>query len=293
MCLVFAKAGVELLLISIHGNNQFWKWQAWMLVLGLVGFSLLQLWYMHKALKLADPTIVCPLAFCFYNLSSIVNGLVYFDQVSLLPASHLLLVTLGIFVLLGGVWAVSLQAVNIGTWSSESEVDVPLTEDEASDEDEGALPESNLPSALPCPQTPEHGHARTHSEPAMSPPHSPLSPRRRPTRLYSGQVPFGGTMPVSSPPPPVHAPVFSIGLSPASPGFVLVPRERRRNVSGGDRWDDVIRRVRMRRDAPGGNVLAGDETVGRSLEDAEAGSNETTARGRWKWLQRLIVGRRA
>lgn len=60
MCLIFAKSGVELLLCSIKGDNQFWKWQAWMLVLGLVGFALLQLWYLHKALKLADPTIVCP-----------------------------------------------------------------------------------------------------------------------------------------------------------------------------------------------------------------------------------------
>jgi len=100
-------------------------------------------------------------------------------------------------------------------------------------------------------------------------------------------------MPVS-PPPPVPAPFFSFGLSPASPGFVLVPRERRRNVSGGDRWGDVIRRVRMRRNAPDGNVLVGDEATGRSLEDAESGDNERTspARGRWKWLQSLVVGRR-
>jgi magnesium transporter len=67
MCLIFAKSGVELLLISIHGSNQFWQWQAWMLVLGLVGFALLQLWYLHRALKLADPTIVCP---CKCRLSS-------------------------------------------------------------------------------------------------------------------------------------------------------------------------------------------------------------------------------
>jgi len=292
MCLVFAKAGVELLLISIHGNNQFWQWQAWMLVLGLVGFALLQLWYLHKALKFADPTIVCPLAFCFYNLSSIVNGLIYFDQLSLLPASHLLLVTVGIFVLLGGVWAVSLQAVNIGTWSSENDVDVSLLEDGAADE--GALPESSLPPAPPCPQTPEREHARAQSESAASPPHSPLSPRRRANRLHSLQVPYGGTMPVSSPPPPVPAPVFSIGLSPASPGFVLVPRERRRHVGGEDRWGDIIRRVRMRRD-PRGNVLAGGEAAGQGPEDAEAGDNEriSPARERWKWLQRLIVGRRA
>ena len=77
MCLVFAKSGVELLLVSINGNNQFWQWQAWMLVFGLVAFALLQLWYLHKALKLADPTIVCP---CEFYLS---------PTVSLIKVSHL------------------------------------------------------------------------------------------------------------------------------------------------------------------------------------------------------------
>lgn len=33
-----------------------------------------QLWYLNKALKMADPTLVCPLAFCFYNTSSIALG---------------------------------------------------------------------------------------------------------------------------------------------------------------------------------------------------------------------------
>lgn len=60
MCLLFAKSGVELLLLTIGGNNQFWRWEAWMLVLGLVGFALLQLWYLQKSLVFADPTIVCP-----------------------------------------------------------------------------------------------------------------------------------------------------------------------------------------------------------------------------------------
>ncbi|KAI0031166.1 hypothetical protein K488DRAFT_52717, partial [Vararia minispora EC-137] len=107
MCLIFAKSGVELLLLTLGGDNQFWRWQAWMLVFGLAGFALVQLWYLHKALKLADPTIVCPLAFCFYNLSSIVNGLVYYDQFALLPRTHLMLVVTGIVILLCGVWAVS------------------------------------------------------------------------------------------------------------------------------------------------------------------------------------------
>lgn len=60
MCLLFAKSGVELLLLTLGGDNQFWRWQAWVLLLGLIVFALLQLWYMHKGLVLADPTLVCP-----------------------------------------------------------------------------------------------------------------------------------------------------------------------------------------------------------------------------------------
>jgi hypothetical protein len=65
MCLLFAKSGVELLLLTLGGKNQFWRWQAWLLILGLCMFALLQLWYLHKALILADPTVVCPRAFRF------------------------------------------------------------------------------------------------------------------------------------------------------------------------------------------------------------------------------------
>lgn len=141
MCLLFAKSGVELLLLTLGGKNQFWRWEAWVLVLGLIVFALLQLWYLHKALVLADPTLVCPCkcyygtwkfttnngdiaAFCFYNLSSIVNGLVYFDQFSLIPPPFLGLVTLGIFILLCGVWVVSIHSggggVDVGTWNEET-----------------------------------------------------------------------------------------------------------------------------------------------------------------------------
>lgn len=65
MCLLFAKSGVELLLLTVKGDNQFYRWESWILVLALVVFALLQLWYMHKALVGADPTIVCPCTFSF------------------------------------------------------------------------------------------------------------------------------------------------------------------------------------------------------------------------------------
>ncbi|KAI0073129.1 hypothetical protein K474DRAFT_1666969 [Panus rudis PR-1116 ss-1] len=134
MCLLFAKSGVELLVLTIGGDNQFWRWQAWVLVIGLGICALLQLWYMHKSLVLANPTLVCPLAFCFYNVSSIVNGLIYFDQFSLLSTTHLLLVMLGMTILLAGVWIVSFPpsgefSIGLPAWG-EPEPEVQLGDDE-------------------------------------------------------------------------------------------------------------------------------------------------------------------
>lgn len=100
LCLLFAKTGVELLILAIvGGKNQFKRWESWMIVLALLicallqvsrsarlgqrrpcvcmsdGSSCYQLWYLNKSLRLVGPTLICPLAFCFYNLSSIFNGL--------------------------------------------------------------------------------------------------------------------------------------------------------------------------------------------------------------------------
>lgn len=60
MCLIFAKSGVELLLLTVGGKNQFRRWESWVLVFGLIALALLQMWYLHKALILANPTLVCP-----------------------------------------------------------------------------------------------------------------------------------------------------------------------------------------------------------------------------------------
>ena len=64
MCLIFAKSGVELLLLTlVAGQNQFVRWESWALLGALVFFALAQLWYLHKSLVLADPTLVCPREF--------------------------------------------------------------------------------------------------------------------------------------------------------------------------------------------------------------------------------------
>ncbi|KAI0756973.1 hypothetical protein C8Q80DRAFT_1131425 [Daedaleopsis nitida] len=309
MCLLFAKSGVELLLLTLGGKNQFWRWQAWVLVLSLVIFALLQLWYMHKSLVLADPTLVCPLAFCFYNLSSIVNGLVYFDQFSLLSTTHLLLVLLGIAVLLAGVWVVSFppeggRGVDIGTWTEgeppteltsageESDVEAQeaeLYEDEPLPMESDAPTDSNRgrsqaqvglglniitepptptppPQLSPSPLSPSRSrlrnvfgsrtHARQQTDTALlkSPPRSRSTytastgadlsistdaqsgahagRRRRRTTLEPGSSfsppPFANTLSPSA----SALGGFSIGLSPVSPGFSIVPRERRRRPTG-------------------------------------------------------------
>ncbi|KAL1951921.1 hypothetical protein VTO73DRAFT_1070 [Trametes versicolor] len=299
MCLLFAKSGVELLLWTFGGNNQFWRWQAWVLVISLVVFALLQLWYMHKSLVLADPTLVCPLAFCFYNLSSIVNGLVYFDQFSMLSTLHLLLVGLGIAVLLSGVWIISFPpggggGVDVGTWhegdsameltGEDSDIEEEAYEDEPLPMDEQSRAESArgrtssglglhvitepptpiaAPQLSPPPTTPRaarpHGRQQTDSALLSSPParrsrttstgldHS-LSPevqspgsassrRRRRTTLAAASgasqlSPTASHFAPSLPPSASALSGFSIGLSPISPGFSIVPRERRRRMTG-------------------------------------------------------------
>ncbi|MCO5585512.1 hypothetical protein L7F22_039445 [Adiantum nelumboides] len=108
-CLLLAKTGVELLVLTIGGINQFDRWQSWFLVIIMLSAALLQLWYLNKSLRLASPPLVCPLAFCFYNTSSIALGMVYFDQLGALSPVSIILVILGTAILLSGVWMVSLH----------------------------------------------------------------------------------------------------------------------------------------------------------------------------------------
>ncbi|KAJ6575109.1 hypothetical protein B0H19DRAFT_1127187 [Mycena capillaripes] len=323
MCLLFAKSGVELLMLTLGGNNQFWRWQAWVLVLGLVAFALLQLWYLHKALILADPTLVCPSAFCFYNLSSIVNGLVYFDQFSLIPPLHLGLVVLGIFVLLGGVWVVSIQSENSSNdadvWSDEESAvsdveseahytDVVPEDSRGRDQDTRAPPlgrstsESNVRAMSP--EDTLRSPQSTMSQPLPSAVSAstlrPGIPSRRP-RSHHLRAQTSSTYSANAPPPnPVAAlgAGFQIGLSPVSPGFGASPRGR--NVSGLNHsyaFADVVDQARRRdtaRERRRRTVSEGDvRTRALALERAEILSEgparrteetETPAKARWRWL---------
>lgn len=74
LSLLFAKCGVELLVITFASGgkqNQFKSIQSWILLAGLGVTALAQLFYLNHSLRLAGPALICPLAFCFYNISSI------------------------------------------------------------------------------------------------------------------------------------------------------------------------------------------------------------------------------
>lgn len=112
------------------------------------------------------------MAFCFYNLSSIFNGLVYFDQFSVLSKKQIALVLVGIVVLLAGVWIVSFPptggySIDIGAWTAaedeEEEESVPLllsgqTSPAAESDSEDSDDEQHDDEPLPQPR---HSRIRT------------------------------------------------------------------------------------------------------------------------------------
>ncbi|CUS09445.1 unnamed protein product [Tuber aestivum] len=155
-CLLLAKSAVELLVRTIvDRHNQFNRWQSWMILLGLVGLALTQLYYLHRGLKLCSTSVLYPLVFCVYNIIAILDGLLYYRQASRLTLLHGCLIALGTVILLTGVlalsWRLNQEPVNppttaagvlspgigfIDTDSSEPSTD---TEDEGSEIDTDRL----------------------------------------------------------------------------------------------------------------------------------------------------------
>lgn len=124
-CLLLAKSAVELLVRTIADrNNQFNRWQSWMILLGLVFLALTQLYYLHRGLKLCSTSVLYPFVFCIYNIVAILDGLIYFDQGSRLPVRDAALIAVGTVVLLGGVFALSWRLQEDENMSGPSVVDI-------------------------------------------------------------------------------------------------------------------------------------------------------------------------
>lgn len=168
--LLVAKSAVELVVRTIAGENQFTRWEFWVIILGLVGFGLSQLFYMHRGLKLCSTSVLYPFMFCVYNIVAIIDGLIYFNQLDRLSLPHSLLVSylpsrllapeanrkkiaLGTVILLLGVFALSWR-LNSDPISRQPVSQNPLTpglgmiDDERTDTDGTVTPNGDEESAL-------------------------------------------------------------------------------------------------------------------------------------------------
>ena len=106
--LLLAKSAVELLVRTVIDHaNQFDRWQSWVILIGMIVLCLTQLYYMHRGLKLCSTSVLYPFVFCIYNITAILDGLIYFQQASQLAGLHAGLIALGTIVLLAGVLCLS------------------------------------------------------------------------------------------------------------------------------------------------------------------------------------------
>ena len=261
VCLLLAKSGVDLLVLTVRRNNQLSSPLSWMLISILLAAALLQLWYLNKSLKLADPVLVCPLAFCFYNISSITLGLTYFNELEQLSWTDVACICMGTALLLCGVWIISLHRSPYKDDEVGEEEDVTLWGPGWHDPaawHENALVEGAAVSPLAGPlysgaleaerTSPRHASGSSHALPHIAH-NAPLGPRVVPRPQRSVSLPFGTERPtisldhglnegIRSPDRAhinsMHRPTLygilverglSIGISPSSPGFhVSSPR---------------------------------------------------------------------
>ncbi|KAJ5101198.1 Magnesium transporter NIPA [Penicillium angulare] len=121
--LLLAKTAVELLVRTlIDGENQFNRWQSWVILLGMIALALTQLFYLHRGLKLCSTSILYPFVFCIYNIIAILDGLIYFRQASQLAGFHAGLIALGTIILLGGVLCLSWRLEDIDSHAAVTSV---------------------------------------------------------------------------------------------------------------------------------------------------------------------------
>lgn len=121
--LLLAKSAVELLVRTIVDRaNQFNRWQSWVILIAMISLALTQLFYLHRGLKLCSTSVLYPFVFCVYNIIAILDGLIYFRQVSQLGRLHAGLIALGTIVLLCGVLCLSWRLEGIDTHTGTSAV---------------------------------------------------------------------------------------------------------------------------------------------------------------------------
>jgi len=159
---------------------------------------------------------------------------------------------------------------------------------------------STLPIPITLPQSPSAHHRITSDAILLLSPSIARARRRRRSTLQPTDTHHSLSPPLGS--SSVLGGGLSIGLGPMSPGFSIVPLDRRRRISGLG-FADVVEETRgqRRRTVSEGDVrrLAGGvEGVEEAVEDTEqedSGELSTEESGkanmRWNWVRAMFSGR--
>lgn len=108
--LLMAKSAVEIIVRGVSDNWQdLRQYQSWAIVGGFLFFAISQLYFLNCALHLCSTSVIYPLNFCIYNIVTILNGLIYFEQTARLATINCVMIALGTLLILAGVVCLSWQ----------------------------------------------------------------------------------------------------------------------------------------------------------------------------------------
>lgn len=117
--LLMAKSAVEMMVRGLSDHfRDFREYQTWLIVCSFLFFAVSQLYFLNNALHLCSTSVIYPLNFCVYNIVTIVNGLIYFEQTAELSVTSYFMIAAGTLLILGGVaclsWRLGLSDLRTG-----------------------------------------------------------------------------------------------------------------------------------------------------------------------------------
>ncbi|KAG7899584.1 hypothetical protein KL907_004936 [Ogataea polymorpha] len=135
--LLLAKSAIEITLLTLSNRNvkQLNNSMVYLLVLVFLVLCLSQLYLLNQGLKLISTSILYPLVFCVYNISSISNGLTFYRQWSQFLGAAGFFIFLGTVLVVFGVFILSgsssqAETRYYGSSRSKSPISLPLMDSE-------------------------------------------------------------------------------------------------------------------------------------------------------------------
>lgn len=103
--LLLAKSAVELILNAVVRSNytSFQSVECWIIIASFFILAITQLIFLNKGLRFVSTSVLYPLVFCIYNVTNIINGLVFYNSFQLLSKTEIMMIVLGTMMVLFGV----------------------------------------------------------------------------------------------------------------------------------------------------------------------------------------------